>query len=143
MKRAFISAVVLLALQACHLNRSLFTKRPTEDIDVIQARVSVDADIPQDHWIRSYDVYVSQIPWRNADSNYLSLQFIPRGPRLSKRLGRQDYLDFTGVLGASIKPFCPSQSSIDSGLPFVIYLDYLSADVTGKTLDRAEIHRHR
>jgi hypothetical protein len=142
MKRTLlVFAVLAVAVQGCHPNRSAFKKRSSEDIDVVLTRVAVGADIPSDHWIRSYDVYVSRVPWRNADSNYLPLQFIPRATKPSRPLGRDDYLEFTGAEADSIKPFLPTQSSIDSGLPFIIYLDYISADVTGKILEHPAIHR--
>ena len=104
---------------------------------------AIDSQIPAEHWIRHYDVYASRIPWSNADSNYLPLHFIPRGPKPQKTLGREDYLQFTGVGGNTIKPFCPKQISIDSGLPFITYLDYISSDVTAKTLEHPEIHLGR
>jgi hypothetical protein len=132
--------VLALSSPACHLNRSTFAKRPSEDIDVVLTSVSIDPQIPQDHWIRQYDVFASRIPWSNSNSNYLPLHFIPRGAHSHRTLDREDYLEFSGVLGDTIKPFCPTQSSFDSGLPFVIYLDYISSDLTGKAPVHAEIH---
>jgi hypothetical protein len=53
---------------------------------------------------------------------------------------RKDYLEFEGVPGeGTIKPFCPMQADMDSGLPFVLYLDYISNDLTGTEIDHARI----
>jgi hypothetical protein len=133
-------------LGAAHLNRSILDERSTEDMDVVLVPVIIDSSIPTNSWIRYYDVYASRIPWRNVDSNYLPLHFIPRGhvphlvirPALSPHY-RSDILDFVGVLGDTIKPFCPRQADIDSGKPFIIYLDYISSDLTGQGIDHAEI----
>ena len=133
-------------LGSSRINRSILDKRPSEDMDVVLVPVIIDSSIPTNSWIRYYDVYASRIPWRNVDSNYLPLHFIPRGhvPHLVIRQSirphyRSDILDFVGVLGDTIKPFCPRQADIDSGKPFIIYLDYIRSDLTGQGIDQAEI----
>ena len=127
-------------LGSSRVNRSLFAKRPTEDLDVTLSPVTIDARIPQESWVRSYDVYVSRIPWSNADSNYLPLHFVPRDSRRSRLVA--DYLDLYGVWKDTIKPFCPSQKDIDSGRPFVVYLDFISSDLTGVApIEHAEIRK--
>jgi hypothetical protein len=110
-------------------------KRPAEDFDVPLVHVALDAGVSTDSWIRHYDVYVSRIPPSSTDSSHLPLYFFPRGARFEKKIGRTDYLVFAGVLGDSEKPFCPSQASIDSGGPFVIFLDFIHADLSGESLD--------
>ena len=131
---------------ASRINRSILDKRPSEDIDVVLVPVSIDSSVPTNSWVRHYDVYASRIPWRNVDSNYLPLHFIPHDhvPHIAIRhsgslVYRSDYLDFVGVLRDTVKPFCPEQADIDSGKPFVIYLDYISSDLTGEGIDHAEI----
>ena len=100
----------------------------------------LDSLVPADHWIGHCDVYVSRIPWRNKDSNYLPLHFIPRGKPPHIEISRKDYLEFEGVLGeGTVKPFCPVQAEMDSAQPFVIYLDYISNDLTGTEIDHARI----
>ena len=136
--------VTLLVLShgagSSRINRSLLVKRPTTDHHVVLVPLPVDSLVPADHWIRHYDVYVSRIPWRNEDSNYLPLHFIPRGKLPHIEICRDDGLEFEGVLGeGTVKPFCPVQADMDSGLPFVLYLDYISNDLTGTGMDHARI----
>ncbi len=138
---AVLGALLLLSFGAgsLRINRSLLVKRPTTDLHVVLVPVPVDSLVPVEHWIRHYDVYVSRIPWRNEDSNYLPLHFIPRGKPPHIEISREDYLEFEGVLGEGTKPFCPIQADMDSGHPFVLYLDYISNDLTGTGIDHARI----
>lgn len=133
------AALLYVSYQAgsLRINRSLLAKRPTMDLNVVLVPVPLDSLIPADHWIRHYDVYVSRIPWRNVDSNYLPLHFIPRGKPPHIEISRKDYLELEGMLG--VKPFCPVQADMDSAQPFVIYLDYIRNDLTGKEIDHARI----
>lgn len=64
----------------------------------------------------------------------------PRGKPPHIEISRKDYLEFEGVLGeGTVKPFCPVQAEMDSAQPFVIYLDYISNDLTGTEIDHARI----
>lgn len=145
--KPFLSGTVLGALLllsfgggSLRINRSLLVKRPTTDLHVVLVPVPVDSLVPADHWIRHYDAYVSRIPWRNEDSNYLPLHFIPRGKPPHIELSRNDSLEFEGALSQrTAKPFCPTQADMDSALPFVLYLDYISSDLTGTGVDHARI----
>ena len=122
------------------INRALLAKRPTRDLDVVLVPVPLDSLISADHWIRHYDVYVSRIPWRNEDSNYLPLHFIPRGKPPHIVISREDFLELEIVSGeGTVKPFCPVQADMDSAQPFVIYLDYIDGDFTDIGIDHARI----
>lgn len=136
-----LAALLAISYQAGSLraNRSFLVKRPAEDLDVVLVPVPLDSRIPANHWIRHYDVYVSRIPWRNEDSNYLPLHFVPRGNLPHIEISRADYLEFEGVLVNTTKPFCPVQADMDSAQPFVIYLDYIDHDLTGTGIDHARI----
>lgn len=133
-----LAALLAISYWAGYLNRALLAKRPTRDLDVVLVPVPLDSLIPADHWIRHYDVYVSRIPWRNEDSNYLPLHFVPRSEAPHIAISREYYLEFEGVLNTT-KPFCPVQADVDSAQPFVIYLDYIDHDLTGTGIDHARI----
>ena len=119
----------------------LSLKRPGEDKHAVLAPVSIESSVPTDHWIRHYDVYVSNIPWRKWNPRYLPLLFLPHDSTFHKKMDREDYLELAGVFGdTSRKPFCPTQADIDSGRPFIVYLDYLTGPrVTDKDIEHVEI----
>jgi hypothetical protein len=109
----------------------LSLKHPPEDKDVVLAPVSIESNVPTNNWIRHYDVYVSNIPWRKWNPRYLPLLFLPHDSTFHKKMDREDYMELTGIPGDMAGTFCPTQGDIDSGRPFIIYLDYL----TGPRMD--------
>jgi hypothetical protein len=134
----WLLAIVLIAGYAFFMS----LKRPAEDKNVVLAPVSIESSVPTNSWIKHYDVYVSNIPWRKWNPRYVPLLFLPRDSAFHKRVDRQDFMWFVGAFGSTnmVKPFCPTQGDIDSGRPFIVYLDYdIGPRVTDKDIERVEI----
>jgi hypothetical protein len=135
----FVFLVFAFWVESTRISHSVHNIRPAKDIDVVLIPVSLNQRIPSNHWIRHYDVYESFLPWRDSDSNYLALHFFPHDAVPRPTIRREDSLEFVGAPGGTSKAFCPNQADIDSGRPFVIYLDYIGFDVTSQGIGHAEI----
>jgi hypothetical protein len=136
-----LCTLLAVCLQGCAAAN--FLDRPAQDLDVAMVPVAISRDVATDSWIRHYRVFVAPIPKSISGSSFLALYFFPLAAgNSSKIVVAGELLEFTGVLGNSIKPFGPSQASVDSGGPFVVYLDYVGADLAGSTVQKPTIHIH-
>jgi len=86
----------------------------------------------------SLPIDTRQSPGNNTPDRLAGLSVGAQSPK--RRSGAEDHLEFTGALGGSIKPFCPTQASIDPGHPYIISLDGMIFELIGRAIDCAAIH---
>jgi hypothetical protein len=129
--------LVAVALVSFHLGSTSRINRnwgvtdvPGQDIITTLQKVTLKDTVPQDHWTRHFDIYIGQIPWRNIDSNYLPLYFFPKDSA-TVPFDPLRYVHLANV--DECKPFNATEEMLASHKPFVIYLDYISQDMTAKS----------
>jgi hypothetical protein len=131
---------VALLLGLCGQFLSL---RPTQDIPADLQKVEIDSSFPENHWIRTYEIYTPILPYpklirKQKNIYHLPLLFIPSSNFEPPIDFKSTNFTLTGMFQGtheSYKPFEITPHQIQSKKPYLILLDYINADFSSSTMN--------